>query len=131
VSHDERCSQYRTPITLRVDYSRRNAFIRDYARNISTGGTFVETPHPLPIGTEFMFQMTLPGHPEQLALRGEVRWIVTPEQATVDQPAGMGVRFLFDSDEAREQLERTVEALMRETLGDALTERLLTKSKGG
>jgi type IV pilus assembly protein PilZ len=120
-----------TPITLSVAYSRKNAFIRDYARNISHGGTFVETPHPLPVGTEFVFQMTLPGHPEQLALRGQVRWIVTPEQATVDQPAGMGVRFLFDSDEARAELERTVEALMRETLGDALSERLLAKSRVG
>ncbi len=126
----ERRAQYRTPITLRVDYSRKNAFIRDYARNISQGGTFVETPHPLPIGTEFMFQMTLPGHPEQLTLRGEVRWLVMPEHATTDQPAGMGVRFIFESEEARLELERIVEKLMRETLGDALTDRLLTKPRG-
>jgi type IV pilus assembly protein PilZ len=125
-SSDRRTSQ-RAAIVLNVEYKRVNTFFADYTRNISKGGTFIKTDRPLQIGTEFVFALTIRTVPEPLKLRGRVRWVVTTEQATPDQPAGMGIEFLYATDEERRTTEAIVERLMSQELGDTLTNRLLGK----
>lgn len=112
---------------LNVEYKRLNTFFADYTRNISKGGTFIRTDRPLQIGTEFVFALTIRSVPEPLRLRGRVRWVVTPEVATDDQPAGMGIEFLYATDEERKTTEAIVEKLMTQELGEGLTSRLLGK----
>ena len=51
----------RRPIELKVEYKRLNTFFADYTKNISRGGTFIKTARPLPIGTEFLFKLFIPG----------------------------------------------------------------------
>src|SRR5579859_1522280 len=111
VTFDERRGAQRHAITLRVDYKRMNTFFADYAKNISKGGTFIRTSKPLDVGTEFVFVLSIPGQPEQLQLKGEVMWTVDEEQATDEQPAGMGIRFRFAEEAERTQLESFVEKL--------------------
>src|SRR5277367_3688894 len=72
----------RAAITLKVDYRRLNSFFADYTKNISKGGTFIRTSKPLDVGTEFVFVLSLPSHNAQLALKGEVVWVVTEESAS-------------------------------------------------
>jgi type IV pilus assembly protein PilZ len=122
---DERRHHPRAPIELLVEYQRLNAFFADYTRNIGRGGTFVQTERPLPIGTEFVFNLAVPTLDAPIRLSGRVQWTVTAEQATADQPSGMGIGFLFANDSERELVERTVVTLMNESLGPALSERLL------
>lgn len=112
-------------IELTVEYKRLNAFFADYTKNIGRGGTFIPTDKPLPIGTDFTFRLVVPTLPSPLALQGRVRWIVTPEQASEDVAAGMGIGFVYASEAERQRIATIVEDLMSKQLGQALSERLL------
>jgi uncharacterized protein (TIGR02266 family) len=72
----------------------REVFLRK-ARNLSTGGMFVDAPVPLPVGTTVELQFRLPSGPE-FAFLGEVRW--TSEQTALaggkPRNPGMGIVFV-------------------------------------
>jgi type IV pilus assembly protein PilZ len=121
---DERRRGFRAPIELKVEYKRLNTFFADYTKNISRGGSFIATDKPLPVGTEFVFALGVPGMPEPLRLRGKVIWVTPTAEATKGNPAGMGIEFQYDADERREK-EAAVERLMTAQLGDHLTTKLL------
>ncbi len=129
IQWSDRRSSPRHAITLRVDYKRMNTFFADYAKNISKGGTFIRTSKPLDVGTEFVFVLSIPGQSDQLQLRGQVMWTVDETQAEDAHPAGMGIRFRFADDAERDELERFVERLMAENLGDQVAQKLLGKTK--
>lgn len=121
---DERRRNPRAPIELKVEYKRLNTFFADYTKNISRGGTFIATEKPLPIGTEFVFALAVPGWAEPLRLRGKVIWTTDPHESTKGNPAGMGIEFQYDERE-RQEKEAAVERLMLQELGEVLTTRLL------
>ncbi len=123
-SSDDQRDHLRAPISLKVEYKRLNSFFADYTRNISKGGTFIRTERPLPIGTEFIFVLTVPKLDEPLRLRGKVQWIVMPEQADADAEPGMGIGFIYKSEADRERIESTVETLMVGSLGPVLYQKL-------
>ncbi|MGA2449144.1 MAG: TIGR02266 family protein [Polyangiaceae bacterium] len=123
----DRRSSPRHVITLRVDYKRVNTFFADYAKNISKGGTFIQTDKPLDIGTEFVFLLSIPGRDGAIELRGQVMWTVTPATATEEHPAGMGIRFRFDREQERRSLHGLVEGLMSDKLGARVAQKLLGK----
>lgn len=125
MSTSERRGGGRAAIELNVEYKRLNTFFADYTRNISKGGTFIRTERPLPVSTEFVFVLTIRGLPEPLRLRGQVKWVVTAADATAESPAGMGIQFVYATDEERRSTERVVERLMASELGETLTSRLL------
>ncbi len=126
IESDERRQDERGAIELKVEYGRLNAFFADYARNISNGGTFIGTEKPLPIGTEFVFKLFIPTLDMPLELRGEVKWITTVESG--EEP-GMGIRFLYDNTRQREAMERIVEKLMVDSLGQLLYSKLMQYSR--
>jgi type IV pilus assembly protein PilZ len=87
------------------------------------GGTFIKTSKPLAVGTQFLFKLMIPTLAEPLVLRGEVRWILHEGEVRAgegpdgaDEP-GMGIRFIYDNDEQRAEVEREVEKLMVGSLG--------------
>jgi len=125
VSDSDRRNNSRHAIELSVEYKRLNTFFADYTRNISKGGTFIRTDRPLDVTTEFVFALTIRGLPEPLRLRGRVKWIVTPADATEQSPAGMGIEFQYANDAERHATEAIVEKLMANALGEGLTARLL------
>jgi len=122
---NERRGEERAPIELKVEYKRLNTFFYDYTKNISKGGTFIKTERPLDIGTVFLFKLQVPALSDPVELRGEVRWIVTPESEPGRDP-GMGIRFVYDGPQQRQELERAVEKLMIDSLGQLIYSRLLT-----
>lgn len=117
---EDKRKDLRLPIELRVEYPQLNSFFADYARNISKGGTFIQTERPLPPGTRFHFRLTIPAREQPFALLGEVIW----SRAEGEEP-GMGIRFIYQSEEERLALEEAVELLMHENLGPALSKKLL------
>ena len=123
----ERRAQERAAITLKVDYRRLNSFFADYTKNISKGGTFIQTSKPLKVGTEFIFVLSLPTLNEQLQLNGEVMWVVTDAEATDEQPSGMGIRFRFENESERAKVSDFVERLMVDALGEQISQRLLAR----
>src|SRR4051812_10804400 len=113
----------RAPIELKVDYKKLNSFFADYTKNISKGGTFIKTKKPLPIGTRFLFKLTVPQREAPFELLGEVVW----SKADGEEP-GMGIRFIYGDDGQREQFEGVVEELMADSLGSDLTRKLLHRA---
>jgi type IV pilus assembly protein PilZ len=124
---DRRTGTARAPIELKVEYKRLNSFFADYTKNISRGGTFIRTDKPLDIGTDFVFKLGVPSLSEPLVLQGKVQWIVTPEQVTPGQEAGMGIGFIFQSEADRQRVESAVEKLMTHHLGPTLVRKLIGK----
>ncbi|HZZ84945.1 MAG TPA: TIGR02266 family protein [Anaeromyxobacteraceae bacterium] len=116
----------RAPIELKVEYKRLNRFFADYTRNISKGGTFIATARPLPLGTQFVFRLSLPGQPEPIELLGEVIRASAGEEG---DPAGMGIRFIFEDERKRAAFAAKVETLMADSLGEELARRLIAQEK--
>jgi len=112
----------RAPIELRVDYKKLNSFFADYTKNISKGGTFIKTKKTLPIGTRFLFRLTVPGLSQPFELNGEV-----VHAAASGDDAGMGIRFVWYEASRKVEFESVVEGLMRESLGPLVAQRLLRK----
>lgn len=121
----ERRENGRSPIELKVEYKKLNTFFADYTRNICKGGTFIRTRKPLEVGTEFVFKLVVPKLATPLALRGEVKWVVREGEAAADEP-GMGIRFLYASDEERRAIESVVERLMIDSLGQLIYSKLMS-----
>lgn len=72
--------------------------------NLSLGGMFVATHHPLPVGCIARFDLWLPGE-EVIEGLAEVTWI-RPHYDGPDRPNGMGVAFLPLADEPQDRLRR-------------------------
>lgn len=123
----ERRSDARRPIELKVEYKRLNTFFADYTKNISRGGTFIKTERPLPIGTELVFQLFIPGREEPLTMHGEVHRIVT--EPSRDEAAGMGIRFVYREGDPQAEIERTVEEIMTDSLGPRLYAKLMEHAR--
>ncbi len=133
-SDEDRRREARAPIELKVEYKRLNTFFYDYTKNISKGGTFIKTDKPLDVGTIFLFKLLIPSRESPLALRGEVRWVVKdgsprPPEVAADHEPGMGIRFVYDGDEQRHNLEEVVERMMVDSLGPLIYSRLVGKPK--
>lgn len=118
----ENRTSFRAPIELKVDYKKLNSFFADYTKNISKGGTFIKTKKPLPIGTRFLFKLTVPQREVPFELLGEVVW----SQVDGEEP-GMGIRFIYTTDGQRADFEGVVEQLMSTSLGPELAGKLLNK----
>jgi type IV pilus assembly protein PilZ len=129
-SEQDRRDGHRAPIELKIEYRRLNNFFADYTRNISRGGTFIRTARPLEIGTEFIFALSVPLIAAPLKLRGQVQWVTLPEEATDEKPAGMGIRFLYETDDERLAVASVVESLMVSELGESLSTKLLGRPIG-
>ncbi len=112
----------RAPIELKVDYKKMNSFFADYTKNISKGGTFIKTKKPLPIGTRFLFKLSVPHRDAPFELLGEVVW-----SKNEGEEAGMGIKFIYSGDNQRAEFEGVVEKLMADSLGPDLTRKLLNK----
>ena len=131
---DDRRESPRVPIELKVEYKKLNTFFADYTKNICKGGTFIRTKKPLDVGTVFVFRLTVPKLKEPIAIRGEVKWIKregepSPPGVPEDHDPGMGIRFIYDTQEERDEVEGTVEKLMIDSLGQLLYSKLMGKDR--
>jgi type IV pilus assembly protein PilZ len=131
----ERRVDTRRPIELKVEYKRLNTFFFDYTKNISRGGTFIKTDKPLEVGTVFLFRLQVPAQTSALTFRGEVRWVVKhgqplPPGIAPGHEMGMGIRFVYDKPEQRLALERIVEKMMVDSLGQLIYSRLVRDRLG-
>lgn len=134
----------RHPIELKVEYKRLNAFFADYTRNISKGGTFIKTDKPLGVGTEFVFELHVPRMDAPLRITGRVQWVLTQEDLDADpegvqaagrgwprgaRAPGMGIHFVYRDDAERAEIERQIEKIMVDSLGQRLYSRLMEHSR--
>jgi type IV pilus assembly protein PilZ len=118
----ERRVDARSPIELKVEYKRLNTFFADYTKNISRGGTFIKTGRPLPIGTEFLFKLFVPGRDQPLTIHGEVQRIVDQSE---ESEAGMAIKFVYREGDPQAEIARIVESMMTESFGPKLSAKLM------
>jgi uncharacterized protein (TIGR02266 family) len=81
----DRRYERRLPIELLYEGSSYDG----QTRNISLGGVFVDTEHPLPFGARIKMRFKVPTQPEPIEADGQVRWLEMEE----GRLRGMGVRF--------------------------------------
>ena len=123
----ERRAETRRPIELKVEYKRLNTFFADYTKNISRGGTFIKTARPLPVGTEFLFKLFIPGRKDPLTIHGEVQRIVSEAESEGDGQ-GMAIKFVYREGDPQAEIARTVEAIMSDSLGPRLYSKLMDQA---
>jgi uncharacterized protein (TIGR02266 family) len=80
----------RFAITLEVEFRTSGSFLVAYSTNLSSGGMFVETPHPLVPGERITLKLNVPGT-GAIEVGGVVAWSRTAWEE--DKPPGMGVQF--------------------------------------
>ena len=121
----------RAPIELKVEYKKMNTFFADYTKNISKGGTFIKTERPLPVGTEFLFKLSLPKRDSPFELKGSVVWTNQPSEIQNPEVSdmGMGIRFIYRTPDERGIFEGEVEDLMVDSLGRDLYEKLVIRAE--
>ncbi len=127
----DRRESARVPIEIPVSYTHTNTFFYDYVNNISLGGTFIRTSAFLPVGTRFRFIIKLPQSDSDITLNAEVVWVREKEEVSGNTtlPQGMGIRFIFESEEEQREFSERIEKLMRKQLGDKLASKLLKKKQ--
>ena len=126
MAESERRTDVRRPIELKVEYKRLNTFFADYTKNISRGGTFIKTARPLPVGTEFLFKLFIPGRKEPLTIHGEVQRIVARGEARSEGgDEGMAIKFVYREGDPQAEIAAVVERIMTDSLGQRLYAKLM------
>jgi hypothetical protein len=85
----------RHPFFMVVDYASSGRTYKDFIRNISAGGLFMESRVILPVGQEIAMSFSLPVSRGQIKLPGEIVRRV---------PEGMGVKFKTTAQRLRAEL---------------------------
>lgn len=88
---------------LEIEITHQGATAQTRVEDLGEGGAFVDTPVPLPEGTEIDFKLELPGEETPVVGQAVVRW----QQPTV----GMGIEFKHLSDADRERIRFVVASL--------------------
>jgi uncharacterized protein (TIGR02266 family) len=92
----EKRSYIRKPFFMPVDYSTQDRVYRDFIKDISTGGVFIETLRPLPVGQEISMAFSFPSLRQNFKISGDV--------VRMD-PKGIGVAFAKRSEDQTETLD--------------------------
>jgi uncharacterized protein (TIGR02266 family) len=77
----------------------------DLTLDVTKGGVFVATFHPMPVGTEVHLLLMIDGDPLPIAAEGVVRWN-TPHREHDDGVAGAGIQFTKIDAKSLETLAR-------------------------
>jgi len=84
---------------------------QSYMPFMKNGGLFVRTTEQFELGTDIQLSVTLPDSLESSELKGKVSWI-TPIGAQNGTPAGIGVSFVDDPDNIRNQIDKSIGRLL-------------------
>jgi len=97
----------RIPIKVEVYYGESEKFTdysTGYTFNMSIGGLFLETSHPLSPGVKLKLKFSHPENGESIICRGRVAWVNSlTSPINKDHPSGMGVEFIDLDEELRIQ----------------------------
>lgn len=74
MTDDDRRSDERYAVALRVDYDDAEDLIADYTENLSSGGACVASTREVDIGTEVKLALSFPGLVSPIRVEGIVRW---------------------------------------------------------
>jgi len=98
----------RAPLRVSADCLQGEVAFQQYTVDVSQIGVFIDTPEPLPVGTELTVKFGLPRHGAHVLVKGKVVRTVPPSQAPEGVRTGMGVRFTNLSSEDSERIKAFV-----------------------
>ena len=103
----------RAPLRMQLNYRDATGgnFLIEHTTNISRGGIFIETEHPLPVGAQLAIQFDAEGSEGAIELEGEVMWVNAWRTDGENPNPGMGIRFTNLSDGDRETISSIVKAI--------------------
>jgi uncharacterized protein (TIGR02266 family) len=102
--HDDRRSDERYQVALRVDYDDADDLFSDYTENLSSGGACIASGRQLPEGTAIKLALSFPGLIEPIRVEAIVRW-----SRGGDEPM-LGIEFA-DPAATREKLAGVIERI--------------------
>jgi uncharacterized protein (TIGR02266 family) len=109
-------------ILLKVIYSEPKDLLSDYLTSLGEGGLFINTTVPLEVGDRLAFSISFPGLLRPREFRGVVRWRRSVSDGAPAEDAGLGVEFVFESPEQREDLGDLLQSLHEPPVSSAHTE---------
>lgn len=104
-------NEQRRPVKVFINYRTIDQFFSEMGTNLSTGGIFVRSANPLPVGTEIKISFNIPQFGCYLESMG-----VVVHNGTVENP-GMGIKFKNLPERAKRLLSDVLE---HELLSDGL-----------
>ena len=102
----DRRENTRAQVLLKVEYNEPQDLLSDYLTDLAEGGLFIRTSVPFTVGQKLSFAVSFPGLMDPMELQGVVRWKMVPAQP--DDPAGVGVEFIFPDEATREKIAELV-----------------------
>lgn len=91
---------------ISIDLHSAHNFYTGLTQNIGTGGLFIATTNPRPIGATLLVRFSLPGRNEAIHVVTQVRWLRERSSSHADAGSpGMGLMFMDLSPEATRAIE--------------------------
>lgn len=91
---DTRRAPVATTVTLRVVIEGDPRFFTGLARDISTGGVFVNAFQVPQLGERLVVRLQIPGNTEPIELDAEVAWVRPDDSVSNPDLVGFGARFV-------------------------------------
>jgi type IV pilus assembly protein PilZ len=104
-AYAEKRSEPRHAVRLEVNYRCGDTYLFSRSSNLSEMGIFLATSTPLAHGTQIELSFAEPGAGEPIRVLGEVVWT---EKAGPGAEAGMGIRFVDPSPDARARVKALI-----------------------
>lgn len=101
----------RYKVNIRIDCATRDMFVSNRVTNISRGGVFVASDHPIPFNSEVDLRLVLPQSQVTIAARGRVVWTYDVQRTTGRLVPGAGIKFIDMSPADRALIEQYLEGL--------------------
>jgi CRP/FNR family cyclic AMP-dependent transcriptional regulator len=112
LAYSPRRSEERARAKIKVSFKHTGDFINGYIDNIGSGGLFIKTTEPLPVGTLVDLEFNLPQTDQIVHSKARVIWTRPESMSTEKVPPGMGTEFIDMDPKERELLKRYL-ALLR------------------
>lgn len=93
--------------SIYLEFISERELYQSYMPFLKNGGLFYKTNARFTLGAEVMLEISLPDALENSEIKGQVCWL-TPIGAQNGTPAGVGVSFLDDNDNVRNQIEKYI-----------------------
>lgn len=96
---------------ISLEFISERDLYQAYMPFMKNGGLFIRTTEQFELSTEVLLHVTLPDSLESSEIKGKIAWI-TPIGAQNGTPAGIGVCFIDDPDNIRNQIDKAIGRLL-------------------
>jgi Tfp pilus assembly protein PilZ len=87
---------------MSVDYAVKDRCFRDFIKDISAGGVFIETHHLFPVGETIALSFMVPRYPVPVKITGKIARV---------SPEGLGIEFLKENEDLIKELKMIINSL--------------------